>query len=111
MFHPDHITSLTDFQRNTVKYIKLIKKTKQPLLLTVRGKAAMVMSSPAEFVATMPASGKIAKSHREIRARIAAGERDLKRGRVMDWEDVKAGLMTRLDRKRKEPRKTGRKAG
>ena len=37
------IHSLTDFKRNTSDYVKQMKKTKSPVVLTVNGKAELVV--------------------------------------------------------------------
>ena len=108
MFHPDNITSLTDFQRNTAKYLKQLKKTKQPILLTVRGKAALVVSQPQAAVAAPPP--RIARTRSEIAARLKEAERD---NESVPWEDVRAMLEDKyLSKWRKKSKPTSsRRAG
>lgn len=107
MFHPDHITSLTDFQRNTAKYMKLIKKTKQPLLLTVRGKAKLIVSDAA--TAAMPQPQRIARTPKEIAARLKEAERD--RSQAIDAEAVFAQIRKQfIEPWRKKAKATRRKA-
>ncbi len=43
MFHLEDISSLTDFQRNAKKHLKEMKKTGRPRVLTVNGKAEVVI--------------------------------------------------------------------
>jgi prevent-host-death family protein len=45
MIRPEDIKSLTDFQRNTRGYLKRLRRTGRPELLTVKGKAAVVVQS------------------------------------------------------------------
>jgi prevent-host-death family protein len=108
MFHPDNITSLTDFQRNTAKYLKQLKKTKQPILLTVRGKAALVVSQPQATVAAPPP--RIAQTPKQIAARIRLALAD--RGPGVPAEEVFAELRKKyLEPARKRSKvSVGRKA-
>ena len=43
------IQSLTTFKRNTSGMMKRIRKTRRPLVLTVKGKAEAVVMSPAAY--------------------------------------------------------------
>ncbi len=52
MFHLDDIISLTDFQRNTRAHIKRLKKSGRPLVLTINGKAAVVLNDAADYQAS-----------------------------------------------------------
>lgn len=45
------IQSLTDFKRNTAEYVKKIKKSKKPLVLTVNGKAEVVVQDAEAYQA------------------------------------------------------------
>ncbi len=47
------IQSLTDFKRNTAEYVKKIKKSKKPLVLTVNGKAEIVVQDAAAYQAML----------------------------------------------------------
>jgi len=49
MIRPEDIKSLTDFQRNTRRHLKKLRQTGRPALLTVKGKAAVVVQSPAAY--------------------------------------------------------------
>ena len=63
MIHVDDITTLTEFQRNAKEHIKRLKKTGRPEVLTVNGKAELVvlnaaayqkLADAAEFSETLP---------------------------------------------------------
>jgi prevent-host-death family protein len=43
------IQSLTDFKRSTLKFIKQMKKTGNPLVLTVNGKAELVVQDAHSY--------------------------------------------------------------
>lgn len=44
-----NIQTLTDFKRNAKDYVEKIKSTKSPLVLTVNGKAEVVVQEAQEF--------------------------------------------------------------
>lgn len=43
------IRSLSDFQRNTKEYVQRMKETKSPLVLTVNGKAELVVQDAEAY--------------------------------------------------------------
>ena len=43
------IESLTAFKRNTTEYVKRVKKSRNPLVLTVNGKAEVVVQDAASY--------------------------------------------------------------
>lgn len=43
------IDSLTNFKRNTAEYLKRIKESGQPLILTVNGKAELVVQDAQSY--------------------------------------------------------------
>jgi prevent-host-death family protein len=43
------IHSLTDFKRNTTEFLQQIKQTKHPLVLTVNGKAELVVQDAESY--------------------------------------------------------------
>lgn len=45
----NEIHSLTDFQRNAKNHIARMKKTKQPLILTVNGKAEVIVQDKESY--------------------------------------------------------------
>ena len=49
MIHLDDIHSLTDFQRNTKEHIQRLKETGRPEVLTVNGKAEIVVQDAASY--------------------------------------------------------------
>jgi PHD/YefM family antitoxin component YafN of YafNO toxin-antitoxin module len=49
MIHLDDIRSLTDFQRNTKAHLRRLKSTGRPEVLTVNGKAEIIVQNAAAF--------------------------------------------------------------
>ena len=49
MINLDDIQSLTDFKRNTTKYLKKMKRTKGPVVLTVNGRAEIVVQDAKAY--------------------------------------------------------------
>lgn len=49
MVRPEDIGSLTDFTRNTKAHLKRLKRTGRPELLTVNGKAEVVVQSAPAY--------------------------------------------------------------
>lgn len=49
MIRPEDIGSLTDFSRNTKAHLKRLRRTGRPELLTVNGKAEVVVQSAPAY--------------------------------------------------------------
>jgi PHD/YefM family antitoxin component YafN of YafNO toxin-antitoxin module len=49
MIRPEDIGSLTDFNRNTKAHLKRLKRTGRPELLTVNGKAEVVVQNASAY--------------------------------------------------------------
>jgi prevent-host-death family protein len=66
MINLKSIQSLTDFKRNTTEHLKELKKTRRPLVLTVNGKAELVVLDADSFQEFLDKI-EYAESVREIR--------------------------------------------
>lgn len=64
------IQSLTEFKQNTAKFIKQVQETKEPLILTVNGKAAVVIQDADSFE-NRESSNEYHETVRDIRLAIA----------------------------------------
>lgn len=51
----EDIQSLTDFKRNTAEFVQQLKQTGRPLILTVNGKAEIVVQDAESYQATLEA--------------------------------------------------------
>ena len=76
------IQSLSVFKRDSSKFLKQIKKTGEPLVLTVNGKAAAVVLDPDSYE-----SYRREKDRQETIAAIRRGLTDARAGRVTAVED------------------------
>lgn len=77
------IQSLSVFKRDTAKFRRQLKKTKQPIVLTVNGKADMVVIDAEGYEEYLREKDRI-----ETIAGVRRGIEDMKAGRVRDAEDV-----------------------
>lgn len=85
------IQSLSVFKRDTAKYLRQIRKTGEPLVLTVNGKAAAVVLDPDSYEEYLRE-----KDRQETIARVRRGIANMKAGRVRDAEDVFRDLERRF---------------
>lgn len=53
MIHTENIHSLTDFQRNTAGHIKRLRKSGLPEVLTVKGRAELVVQTAEAYQALL----------------------------------------------------------
>ena len=73
------IQSLSVFKRDSAKFIKQLKKTGEPMVLTVNGRAAAVVMDPERYEKFL-----IEKEYNETIAAIRRGLADVRAGRVTD---------------------------
>jgi len=59
MIRPQDIGSLTEFQRNTQAHLKRLKRTGRPELLTVNGKAEVVVQNASAYQRLIDALEKL----------------------------------------------------
>lgn len=76
------IQSMSVFKRDTSKFLKQMKKTGEPIVLTVNGKAAAVVHDPDAYQAYLREKEWIATI-----AALKEGLADVDAGRVVDAED------------------------
>jgi PHD/YefM family antitoxin component YafN of YafNO toxin-antitoxin module len=58
MVRPEDIGSLTDFTRNTKAHLKRLRRTGRPNLLTVNGKAQVVVQSASAYQRLLESLGE-----------------------------------------------------
>ncbi len=87
------IQSLTNFRRRSGDFMKQLKKTKRPLVLTVKGKAAAVVQDAEAYQRLLDAAARA-----DAREGIRQGLDDARKGRVrpvsefFDEFETKRGL-------------------
>lgn len=79
--NPDTIP-VTDLKQDASATLKRVRKSKRPLILTQRGKAAAVLLSVDTF--------EKGEREREILKLLARGEREIAAGKGYDLDDVLA---------------------
>ena len=85
------IQSLSVFKRDTSKFLKQIKKTGEPLVLTVNGKAVAVVHDPDSYQDYLRE-----KDRQEAIAGVKRGLADVRAGRTRPAEDVFRDLFDRF---------------
>jgi prevent-host-death family protein len=86
----ENIDSLTNFKRGTAKYLKRLRKSGQPVVLTVNGKAEVVVQDAPAYQKLLNA---VARAEREdILAAVQAGIADVEAGRTKPARAVLAAL-------------------
>ncbi len=77
------IQPLTTFRNNSVKFMKRLKKTRRPIILTVNGKAEAVVQSAAEYQRLLDIAAAA-----DVNEAIRQGLEDVAQGRMRPAQDV-----------------------
>jgi prevent-host-death family protein len=88
------IHPLTDFKRNTAEFIVQLKRTGDPLVLTINGKAELVVQDAKSYQRLMD----IAERLETIQA-VKEGLGSVERGEGRPVDDVFAGIEKRFRKK------------
>ena len=91
----DDIRPLTEFQRSTREHIKRLKRTGRPELLTVNGRAEIVVQDAKSYEALSERARQADEN-----ARLARGIADFRAGRVRPLEDVLESVVKNKARRR-----------
>lgn len=75
------IDSLTNFKRGTPAYLARLRKSGQPVVLTVNGKAQVVVQDAAAYQKLVAAAARTERE--ELVAAVREGLEDVKAGRTM----------------------------
>jgi prevent-host-death family protein len=78
------IHSLTDFKKNTPEFLQQLKETGDPVILTINGKAELVIQDAASYQRLLD----LAEEAKVIDG-IRQGLEDMKAGRIMSLDDFK----------------------
>jgi PHD/YefM family antitoxin component YafN of YafNO toxin-antitoxin module len=81
------IHSLSNFKRNTPEFIKQLKQTGHPVVLTINGKAELVVQDTASYQKLIELADR-AKQMDDLRASIE----DMRKGKVSPAEDMLAEM-------------------
>ncbi|HLO83774.1 MAG TPA: type II toxin-antitoxin system Phd/YefM family antitoxin [Nostocaceae cyanobacterium] len=86
------IHSLTEFKRNTTEFIQRLKETKHPLVLTVNGKAELVVQDAESYQELLEAAELV-----ETLKGIKLGLEQMHQGEGKKAEDFFNELFNKLD--------------
>ena len=86
-----NIIPVSDLRQDAAKILKQLKDSKEPLIITQRGRAAAVMQSVETF--------QQSEHDKELLRLLAKGEREIEMGEGYDLEDVLAEADLLLIRK------------
>ncbi|MFB2768064.1 type II toxin-antitoxin system Phd/YefM family antitoxin [Pelatocladus sp. BLCC-F211] len=92
MINLENIHSLTDFKRNVKQFLERIKTTKSPLVLTVNGKAEVVIQDASTFQEMIDRLERTEEELRKLKLEalqrdIAIGAEQLKNGEYTEYDD------------------------
>jgi PHD/YefM family antitoxin component YafN of YafNO toxin-antitoxin module len=88
------IDSLSNFKRNTAEFLKQLKETGQPVVLTINGKAEMIVQDSASYQKLI----ELADRAERLEA-LQASIDDMQAGRVTPATDVLAEMRNILAKK------------
>ena len=88
------IDSLSNFKRNTPEFLRQLKETGHPVVLTINGKAELVVQDTASYQKLIELAERAGRMD-ELKASIE----DMKAGRVIPADDVLAEMRRLLDGK------------
>lgn len=88
----ENIQSLTDFKRNAKDYVEQIKSTKSPLVLTLNGKAEVVVHDAEAFQQMIDELQRLEKELQKLklealRSQIDIGIKQLDNGQYTEYND------------------------
>ena len=92
MSAPHDVCSLSDFKCNTSEFIRRLKATGRPLMLTVDGKSELVVQDAASYQRLLDLARRAERAD-ALRASIA----DMQAGRVEPAEEMLAEMRRLLD--------------
>jgi prevent-host-death family protein len=88
------INSLSNFKRNTPEFLRQLKETGHPVVLTINGKAELVVQDTASYQKLLERAEQ-AERMDALRASVA----DMRAGRVVPAEDMLADMRKILAKK------------
>ena len=87
----DDIHPLTDFKRKTANFVRQMRRTKRPVVLTVNGKAQLVVQDAASYQGLLERLDRL-----EAVAAIRKGLADVEEGRVHSAREALESLRVKL---------------
>jgi PHD/YefM family antitoxin component YafN of YafNO toxin-antitoxin module len=81
------IDSLSNFKRNTAKFLEQMKQTKEPVVLTINGKAELVVQDAGAYQALLDRI-----EYLETVKSIEQGLQDVKDGKTIAVDDFESAM-------------------
>lgn len=91
----EDIHPLTEFKRNTTGLVKKMKRTKRPVVLTVNGKAELVVQDASSYQNMLERLDRL-----EAVEAIREGLKDVEEGRIQNAREALEALRTKLGLRR-----------
>jgi PHD/YefM family antitoxin component YafN of YafNO toxin-antitoxin module len=85
MIKTSQIDSLTNFQKNTKQFVESLESSKDPLVLTVNGKAKLVVQDAAAYQALLDQTELI-----RFQEAVRAGIEDAEAGNLISVKELRA---------------------
>ena len=92
MINLNDICSLSEFQRNAKEHVERLSRTGQPQVLTVNGKAAIVVQDAAAYQKLLDDFDRL-----DALEGIRRGLEDMRAGRVRPFDEVMAELEAKYE--------------
>ncbi len=97
MIQPENIRPLTDFKRNTAKFRRSLRRTGLPTVLTVEGRAELVVQDAAAYQRLLEAVERLAAIEG-----VDAGLRSMRKERGVPADEFFTSLRRGLSRRGKK---------
>ena len=91
----EDIHPLTEFKRNTTGLVRKMKRTKRPVVLTVNGKAELVVQDASSYQNMLERLDRL-----EAVEAIREGLKDVEEGRIQNAREALEALRTKLGLRR-----------
>ncbi|GAB4159139.1 MAG: hypothetical protein Fur0046_38600 [Cyanobacteria bacterium J069] len=109
MINLENIHSLTDFKRNAKEFVERMRQTNSPLVLTVNGKAEVVVQDARAFQEMVDrlrlAEEELQRLKREVLQReIAIGVDQLEQDEALEYDDESLPLLMKRIKARGQQR-------
>lgn len=91
----EDIHPLTEFKRNTTGLVRKMKRTKRPVVLTVNGKAELVVQDASSYQSMLERLDRL-----EAVEAIREGLKDVEEGRIQNAREALEALRTKLGLRR-----------
>jgi len=79
------IIPITDLQQNTKKYVRQVRETGEPIIITQRGRAAAILASSEDFEGYRILADEM--SYPDWRERVERAHKEIRAGKTVELEE------------------------